>query len=58
MRRFCSAVKSLAEKQAPAKDLLSLCDRLRDVHLWGLGMYLEDRPAQPALVRPLDKLLI
>ena len=59
MQRFRDDVKDLATHQAPAKDLLALCDQLRDVHLWNLGIYLEDRNnAQPALVRPLDKLLI
>jgi len=59
LQRFRDDVKDLATHQAPAKDLLALCDQLRDVHLWNLGIYLEDRNnAQPALVRPLDKLLI
>lgn len=59
LRQFRTDVKALAAKQAPAKDLLDLCDQLRDVHLWNLGIYLEDRDSpQPALVRPLDKLLI
>ncbi|OJD33380.1 cysteinyl-trna synthetase [Diplodia corticola] len=58
--QFQEDVKSLADKQAPAKDFLSLCDRLRDAHLWDLGIYLEDRDAQqlPALVRPLSADLI
>jgi len=59
LQQFRTNVKALAAQQAPAKDLLALCDRLRDVHLWNLGIYLEDRNnPQPALVRPLDKLLI
>lgn len=58
LRQFCIDVKALAAQQAPAKDLLDLCDQLRDVHLGNLGIYLEDRNLQPALVRPLDKLLI
>jgi cysteinyl-tRNA synthetase len=58
-QQFRTDVKDLADQQAPAKDLLVLCDQLRDVHLWDLGIYLEDRnDFQPALVRPLDKLLI
>lgn len=58
--QFKEDVKSLADKQAPAKDFLALCDKLRDVHLWDLGIYLEDRDAQqlPALVRPLSADLI
>ncbi|GAB1214296.1 hypothetical protein ATERTT37_003458 [Aspergillus terreus] len=59
LQQFRADVKALAAHQAPAKDLLALCDQLRDVHLWNLGIYLEDRNhPQPALVRPLDKLLI
>ncbi|KAK0745173.1 cysteinyl-tRNA synthetase [Apiosordaria backusii] len=59
LQQFRTDVKALAAQQAPAKDLLALCDQLRDVHLWNLGIYLEDRNSpQPALVRPLDKLLI
>jgi cysteinyl-tRNA synthetase len=59
LQQFRTNVKALADQQAPAKDLLVLCDQLRDVHLWNLGIYLEDRNSpQPALLRPLDKLLI
>ncbi|KAK3298301.1 tRNA synthetases class I (C) catalytic domain-containing protein [Chaetomium fimeti] len=59
LHRFCSDITALTAQQAPAKDLLALCDQLRDVHLWNLGIYLEDRNSpQPALVRPLDKLLV
>jgi cysteinyl-tRNA synthetase len=59
LQQFRTDIKTLAAEQAPAKELLALCDQLRDVHLWNLGIYLEDRnKPQPALVRPLDKLLI
>lgn len=58
LRQFCLDVKALAAQQAPAKDVLDLCDQLRDLYLWNLGIYLEDRNLQPALVRPLNKLLI
>jgi len=58
-QQFRTDVKALAAHQTSAKDLLVLCDQLRDVHLWNLGIYLEDRNSpQPALVRPLDKLLV
>lgn len=53
--QFRTSVKDLAEKKAPGKDLLALCDQLRDTHLWRLGIYLEDRDSQPALVRPLSR---
>lgn len=57
---FTAGVKQLAENQAPAKDLLTLCDALRDISLWDLSIYLEDStdPSLPALVRPLDQSLI
>ncbi|KAK3692966.1 tRNA synthetases class I (C) catalytic domain-containing protein [Podospora appendiculata] len=59
LQQFRTDVKALAARQASAKDLLALCDQLRDVHLWNLGIYLEDRNSpHPALVRPLDKLLV
>ena len=51
---FQDNVKSLAEKKAPTKDFLDLCDRLRDLDLWNLGIYLEDRENAPAMVRPVD----
>jgi cysteinyl-tRNA synthetase len=55
---FQDEVKTLAEKKAPAKDILALCDILRDTRLWDLGIYLEDRdPPLGAMVRPIDKQL-
>lgn len=53
--QFQTDVKKLASEKAPAKDILALCDTLRDTHLWNLDIYLEDRDNQPALVRPVDK---
>ncbi|KAF3491674.1 cysteinyl-tRNA synthetase [Arthroderma uncinatum] len=35
------------------KQLLIHCDRIRDVDLFDLGVYLEDRENEPALVRPV-----
>ncbi|KAL8381358.1 hypothetical protein RB595_005564 [Gaeumannomyces hyphopodioides] len=59
LQQFRTDVKAIAARQASAKDLLALCDQLRDVHLWNLGIYLEDRSSpHPALIRPLDKLLV
>ncbi|KAL9016677.1 MAG: hypothetical protein Q9185_006004 [Variospora sp. 1 TL-2023] len=38
------------------QDVLQLCDRIRDVHLWDLGIYLEDRAdGAPSLIRPVTK---
>lgn len=60
LSQFQQAVRSLAESNAPPKDLLALCDNLRDVKLWDRGIYLEDAQEdnQPALVRLLDRELI
>lgn len=55
---FRKDVQQLAESQAPAKDLLKLCDDLRDMRLWDLKIYLEDKETGPAMVRPLDAALI
>ena len=35
------------------KEILALCDKVRDVDLWSLNVYLEDRENGPALVRPV-----
>jgi cysteinyl-tRNA synthetase len=59
LHNFSASVTQLAEKTASPKDLLALCDELRDTHLWRLGIYLEDRdPPLPALVRPVTRSLI
>ncbi|CAN8098786.1 unnamed protein product [Discula destructiva] len=55
LTQFQTDVKRLAREQAPGKDILALCDTLRDTHLWNLDIYLEDRDSHPALVRPVDK---
>lgn len=34
------------------------CDRVRDIDLFDVGIYLEDRDNQPALVRPVTRELI
>ncbi|WPH03873.1 Hypothetical protein R9X50_00675600 [Acrodontium crateriforme] len=56
---FKQSVVDLNAKDSAAKDYLAICDRLRDVSLWDLGIYLEDRDSQglPALVRPLSQSL-
>lgn len=38
-----------------SKQILALCDRVRDVDLWQLDIYLEDRENAPALVRPVTE---
>jgi cysteinyl-tRNA synthetase len=46
-----------ATKEARSKELLALCDRVRDIDLWKLNIYLEDRDHAPALVRPVTATL-
>ena len=50
-----SQVKSLEGSDDPSKAILALCDEIRDVKLFDLGIYLEDRESGPALVRPLTR---
>nr|POE87546.1 cysteine--trna ligase [Quercus suber] len=51
---FQQKLSTLSTSSAPSKDYLAACDNLRDSTLWDLGIYLEDRDNQPALVRPLS----
>lgn len=51
---FLAKINALLKDNAPAKAYLPLCDEVRDTTLWNLDIYLEDREAQPALVRPLN----
>ncbi|KAL2362902.1 hypothetical protein RJZ56_004193 [Blastomyces dermatitidis] len=55
---FCAKVSSLEQTSSISKEILTLCDRVRDIDLFDLGVYLEDRDNQPALVRPLTRELI
>ena len=56
---FANDLKALSNSQSLGKDVLKLCDRLRDVDLWDRGIYLEDSNAnEPALVRPVSKELL
>jgi len=58
LETFRKEVKQLADSGAPAKDFLKLSDDLRDLRLWDLKIYLEDKEIGPAMVRPLDSSLI
>lgn len=59
LSRFCNELLSFDTSAVNAsKDMLSICDRLRDVDLFEMGVYLEDREDQPALVRPVSKELL
>lgn len=55
---FSGRISSLEQSDGIAKEVLNLCDRVRDIDLFDLGVYLEDRDNQPALVRPVTKELI
>lgn len=55
---FCTKVSSVDESDNASKEILALCDQLRDTDLFDSGIYLEDREGQPALVRPVTKDLI
>lgn len=55
---FQTRVTSLEESDGLGKEVLALCDRVRDIDLFDLGIYLEDRDNQPALVRPVTRELI
>ena len=58
LRNFQSDIASLQDTSTLSKEVLNLCDRVRNVHLWDLGIYLEDRDgAQPALIRPVTTAL-
>lgn len=52
---FNQDLSTLNSSASLAKGVLGLTDRLRDVDLFGLGVYLEDREGQPALIRPVTK---
>lgn len=51
---WLSKLGDLLKANAAPKQFLPLCDELRDTTLWNVGIYLEDREDQPALVRPLN----
>lgn len=55
---FQTRVTSLGKSDSLGKEVLALCDRVRDIDLFDLGIYLEDRDNQPALVRPVTRELI
>jgi cysteinyl-tRNA synthetase len=52
---FRNKVVSLESSDSIGKEILSLCDRVRDIDLFDVGVYLEDRDNQPALVRPVTQ---
>ncbi|KAI1943592.1 cysteinyl-tRNA synthetase [Ophidiomyces ophidiicola] len=55
---FCAKLESLEQSDTISKEVLALCDRVRDVDLFDLGIYLEDRHERPALVRTVSRELM
>ena len=55
---FRNKLSSMNESMDIGKEVLALCDRVRDVDLFDLGVYLEDRENLPAIVRPVSRDLI
>jgi cysteinyl-tRNA synthetase len=54
---FQRKIVELHNRGASPKEYLAACDHLRDTVLWELGIYLEDREGDAALVRPLSAAL-
>ena len=58
LENFTSEMSSLQDSPSLSKNVLQLCDKVRDLDLWNLGIYLEDRDGnQPALIRPVTRTL-
>ena len=55
LQKFRTDITDLKESNNLAKEVLSLCDRIRDVDLWSTGIYLEDRDGESALIRPVTR---
>ena len=58
LSNFQTKVSSLKSSDSVGKDILALCDRVRDIDLFDLGIYLEDRDNLPALVRLVTRDMI
>ncbi|KAJ5573858.1 uncharacterized protein N7459_008285 [Penicillium hispanicum] len=58
LSNFKTKVGSLESSDSIGKEVLALCDRLRDVDLFDIGVYFEDRENLPALVRPVTREMI
>ncbi|KAL9098951.1 MAG: hypothetical protein Q9163_005480 [Psora crenata] len=56
LQAFWASAKSQPDDKDLARNVLALCDRIRDVDLWQRGIYLEDREGnKPALIRLVSK---
>jgi cysteinyl-tRNA synthetase len=58
LKSFRQKVAELHDSPTLTKEVLRLCDAVRDVELWNVGIYLEDRESQPALVRTVTRDLV
>jgi len=58
LKSFRQKVAELKDSPNLTKEVLRLCDAVRDVDLWNLGIYLEDREGRPALVRTVTRDLV
>ncbi|KAJ5689386.1 cysteine--tRNA ligase [Penicillium macrosclerotiorum] len=58
LSNFRASVSSLQPSGSISREILSLCDRVRDIDLFDLGIYLEDRENLPALLRPVTREMV
>lgn len=58
LSNFRTKASSLQSSDSAGKQILALCDRVRDIDLFDLGVYLEDRDNLPALIRPVTREMI
>ena len=55
LNAFRNDASNLEPHKRMSKDVLQLCDRIRDIDLWEQGIALEDRLPRPALIRPVTR---
>ena len=55
LSRFRDSVRQMARSNVESKELLALCDKLRDVDLPELGVLVDDQDDGRALVKLMDK---
>lgn len=57
--KIIKEINTVSTSDNVSRDILSLCDRIRDADFFDVGIYLEDRKGdEPALVRPVTKQLL
>ena len=55
LQNFKKDAVSFDESSHVSKEILALCDRIRNSDLWDCDVYLEDRENEPALIRPVTR---